>query len=213
MQSEDPSLAAVPAREFELFYDYLCPFVYRISVLLQNVSITGQRPVSIRWRYFSLAQVNSKDDGWTVWDAPDSEAARGRLAFKAAEAARRQHRFEDFHMPLLHARHRDRLDIDEVAVVERVAVEAGLDLDRFRTDIADPEIVQAIARDHQPAVNDHGVFGTPTFVFPNGASAYVRLSELLEGSDAVRVFDRIVSVAGDEPSIIEIKRPNKPSPD
>lgn len=206
-------LAALPAREFELFYDYLCPFVYRASVLLQNVSDSGQRTLSIKWRYFSLVQVNSKDDGWTVWDAPDSELVKGRLAFKAAEAARRQNRFEEFHMPLLHARHRDRLDIDEVAVVERVAVEAGLDLDRFRNDVADPDIVQAIARDHQPAVKEHGVFGTPTFVFPNGASAYVRLSEVLEGSDSVRVFDRIVSVAGDEPSIIEIKRPKKPSPD
>jgi predicted DsbA family dithiol-disulfide isomerase len=208
-----PILNAAPARQFELFYDYLCPFVYRASVLLQNVRDSGERQLDITWRYFSLTQVNSKDEGWTVWDAPDSEFVRGRLAFKAAEAARRQHRFEDIHLPLLHARHRDRLDIDEVAVVERVADEAGLDLDRFRKDVADPDIVQAIARDHEAAVKGYGVFGTPTFVFPNGASAYVRLSEAPEGSDAVRVFDRIVLVAGDEPRILEIKRPNKPSPD
>ena len=95
-------------------------------------------------------------------------------------------------------------------MVERVAVESGLDLDRFRKDVADPEIVHAIARDHQPAVKEHGIFGTPTLVFPNGASAYVRISEAASGSEAVRVFDRIVSVAGDEPRILEIKRPNKP---
>jgi predicted DsbA family dithiol-disulfide isomerase len=198
---------------FELFYDYTCPFVYRASVLLQNVRESGERTLDIQWRYFSLAQVNSKDDGWTIWEAPASEPVRGRLAFKAAEAARRQDRFDDFHLPLLIARHRDRLDIDDVAVVERVAVEAGLDLDRFRKDIADPDIGYAIARDHQPAVKEHGVFGTPTFVFPNGAAAYVRLSEAPNGSDAIRVFDRIVSVAGDEPRILEIKRPTKPSPD
>jgi predicted DsbA family dithiol-disulfide isomerase len=148
-----------------------------------------------------------------VWDAPEAEHVKGRLAFKAAEAARRQDRFKGFHLPLLQARHRDRLDIDDVAVVERVAVEAGLDLDRFRKDVADPEIVYAIARDHQPAVKEHGIFGTPTFLFPSGAAAYVRLSEAPEGADAVRIFDKIVSVAGDEPRILEIKRPNKPSPD
>jgi predicted DsbA family dithiol-disulfide isomerase len=201
------------ATTFELFYDYMCPFVYRASLLLQNVRDSGERALDVRWRYFSLAQVNSKDDGWTVWEAPESEPVRGRLAFKAAEAARRQDRFEDFHLPLLQARHRDRLDIDDVAVVERVAVEAGLDLDRFRKDVADPEIVYAIARDHQPAVKEHGVFGTPTFLFPSGAAAYVRLSEAPEGADAVRIFDKIVSVAGNEPRILEIKRPNKPSPD
>ena len=199
--------------QFELFYDYMCPFVYRASVLLQNVRDSGERTLDIRWRYFSLAQVNSKDDGWTIWDAPASERAKGQLAFKAAEAARRQDRFEDIHLSLLHARHRDRLDIDEVAIVERVAVEAGLDLDRFRKDVLDPDIAQAIARDHEPAVREHGIFGTPTFLFPNGAAAYVRLSEAPGGQDAVRVFDRIVSVAGDEPRILEIKRPNKPSPD
>jgi predicted DsbA family dithiol-disulfide isomerase len=198
---------------FEVFYDYMCPFVYRATVLLQNVRVSGGRTLDVRWRYFSLAQVNSKDDGWTVWEAPESEHVKGRLAFKAAEAARRQDRFEDFHLPLLQARHRDRLDIDDVAVVEQVAVEAGLDLDRFRKDVADPEIVYAIARDHQPAVKEHGIFGTPTFLFPSGAAAYVRLSEAPNGSDAVRIFDRIVSVAGDEPRILEIKRPNKPSPD
>lgn len=201
------------ATKFELFYDYRCPFVYRASLLLQNVRDSGERALDIRWRYFSLAQVNSKDDGWTVWEAPESEHVKGRLAFKAAEAARRQDRFEDFHLPLLRARHRDRLDIDDVAVVERVAVEAGLDLDRFRKDIADPDIVYAIARDHQPAVKEHGIFGTPTFLFPSGAAAYVRLSEAPEGEDALRIFDKIVSVAGGEPQILEIKRPNKPSPD
>jgi hypothetical protein len=213
MSSVSPILTAAPARQFELFYDYLCPFVYRASVLLQNVRDSGVRKLEVTWSYFSLTQVNSKDDGWTVWNAPDSELVRGRLAFKAAEAARRQQRFEAFHLPLLLARHRDRLDIDEIAVVERVAVDAGLDLEQFRRDVADPDIVQALARDHRRAVKEHGVFGTPTLVFPNGASAYVRLSEAPDGSDAVRVFDRLMSVAGDELRILEIKRPNKPSPD
>jgi predicted DsbA family dithiol-disulfide isomerase len=197
--------------ELEVFYDYFCPFVYRASVLLQNVGLT--RPLHVEWRYFSLAQVNSKDDGWTAWDAPASENVRGRLAFKAAEAARRQGRFEDFHMPLLQARHRDRLEIDQAQVVERVAVGAGLDLDQFRQDVSDPGILAALARDHRQAVTEHGVFGTPTFVFPDGASAYVRLGEAPEGVEATRVFDRLVSVAAREPLILEIKRPRKPAPD
>ena len=123
----------------------------------------------MRWRYFSLIQVNSKDEGWTVWDAPDSEA-RGRLAFKAAEAARRQDAFDAFHMALLRARHEQRADIDDVTVVERVAEDAGLDLDRFRKDIADLQIISALERDHRAGVAEYGVFGTPTFVFDGGAA-------------------------------------------
>jgi predicted DsbA family dithiol-disulfide isomerase len=211
MSSVEPSQAASPARSFDVFYDYLCPFVYRASVLLQNVQDSGARPIEVRWRYFSLIQVNSKDEGWTIWDALDSEA-RGRLAFKAAEAARRQGAFDDFHMALLRARHEQRADIDDVAVVERVAEDSGLDLDRFRMDIADPQIVSALERDHRAAVAEYGVFGTPTFVFDAGA-AYVRLSEPPEASDSVAIFDRVVSIAAEEPRILEIKRPVKPSPD
>jgi predicted DsbA family dithiol-disulfide isomerase len=213
MQPVSPIPDAAPVRAFDVFFDYLCPFVYRASILLQNVRDSGERRLEIRWRYFSLTQVNSKDDGWTVWDAPESESVRGRLPFKAAEAARRQDSFEDFHMGLLRARHQDRAEIDNVAVVERVAVESGLDLDRFRKDVADPAILAALARDHRSAVAEHGVFGTPTFVFAGGATAYVRLAEAPERADSLSVFDRLVSIVAEEPRILEIKRPVKPSPD
>ncbi|HSS61731.1 MAG TPA: DsbA family protein [Candidatus Limnocylindrales bacterium] len=197
----------------EVFYDYQCPFVYRAAGLLDAVQASGERPIEVRWRYFSLTQVNSKDDGWTVWGAPASEKVRGRLAFEAAEAARRQGRFDDFHMPLLDARHRDRLDLDDIRVLERVAGEAGLDLERFRADLDGGRGLDALRRDHLEAVTRHGVFGTPTFVFADGASAYVRLSEAVNGTGAVKLFDRLVSVAAAEPRILEIKRPRRPSLD
>ncbi|HKC19696.1 MAG TPA: DsbA family protein [Candidatus Dormibacteraeota bacterium] len=197
--------------KFDVFFDYLCPFVYRVASMLEVVRSSGARPVEVRWRYFSLTQVNSKDDGWTLWDAPASENVRGRLAFAAAEAARRQGRFDDLHMPLLDARHRDRLDLDDETVVERVAQDSGLDLERFRDDVHDRHILDALARDHTRAVAELGVFGTPTLVFADGESAYVRLAEPVQGDAAVQVFDRLLSVAAAEPRILEIKRPRKPS--
>jgi len=197
--------------EFELYFDYLCPYVYRASLLLANVA--AERPASIRWRYFSLTQVNSREEGWTAWGAPAGERVRGRLAFKAAEAARRQDRFDAFHGALLGARHQHRLDIDDIEVVEQVAEAAGLEVGRFRRDIADPGILEALERDHVHAVGTYGVFGTPTFVFPNGASAYIRLAEAPGGAGAVHLFDSLLAIAADEPRVLEIKRPERPSPD
>ncbi len=197
--------------EFEVYYDYTCPFVYRASLLLAGVA--GERPVDVRWRYFSLTQVNSKDEGWTVWDAPAGERVRGRLAFMAAEAARRQDRFEPFHATLLRARHESRINIDEVEAIEQVAEDSGLELGRFRRDVADPTILAALERDHIHAVSVHGVFGTPTFVFPNGASAYIRIAEV-PGADAMaKMFDSLIAIAADEQRVLEIKRPVKPTPD
>jgi predicted DsbA family dithiol-disulfide isomerase len=197
--------------EFELYYDYLCPFVYRASLLLANVA--GERPIDVRWRYFSLAQVNSKEEGWTAWGAPAAEKVRGRLAFKAAEAARRQDRFDPFHANLLAARHQDRLDIDDAKVVDEIAEESGLELERFRSDLDDPAILDALARDHKHAVGTHGVFGTPTFVFANGASAYIRLTEAPSGTGALQLFDSLLAIAADEPRVLEIKRPTRPAVD
>jgi predicted DsbA family dithiol-disulfide isomerase len=196
---------------FEVFYDYFCPFVYRASVLLQNVGRSSAFSLKVAWRYFSLAQVNSKDDGWTAWEAPESEHVSGRMAFRAAEAARRQDAFDQLHMPLLEARHRDRLNIDDVVVIERVAVDAGLDINRFRADLADPTTVDALRRDHMQARSEHGVFGTPTFVFPDGASAYVRLAEAPDAAHAPGVFERLLAIVAGEPSILEIKRPRRPT--
>lgn len=182
-----------------------------MAILFEAVRASGKRDLDVSWRYFSLTQVNSKEEGWTVWDAPASSVARGRLAFQAAEAARRQGAFEALHLPLLRARHRDRQDIDAREVVESVARSAGLDIERFRRDLDDPSLLQALARDHRQAAGELGVFGTPTLVFDGGAAAYVRLSEGVdEPGRAVEVFDRIFSVADEEPRILEIKRPVKP---
>jgi len=207
----------VDLTELDLFYDYSCPFVYRSALMLDSVRTSGERDVKVNWRFFSLTQVNyrpgSADDAWTVWGAGDSEHVRGRLAFKAAEAARRQGAFDSFHLALLHARHRDGFDIESADVIEQVSEEVGLDLERLRKDLADPHILGVLERDHQEGRSRYGVFGTPTYVFPDGSAAYVRLAHAPSGAEAVSIFDRIVAVTEDEPAILEIKRPVRPSPD
>jgi predicted DsbA family dithiol-disulfide isomerase len=202
--------AAEPLK-FDVFYDYQCPFVYRAFTLLDTVRAMEGHDIEVGWRYFSLTQVNSKDEGWTLWDAPASELVRGRLAFAAAESARRQGRFAVMHAALLRARHRDRLDLDDREVVEGIAEASGLDMDRFRTDVEDPAILERLRADHTFATTELGVFGTPTLVFAGGTSAYVRLAEPVEGPDAVHVFDDLLTVAAREPRILEIKRPRKPA--
>jgi predicted DsbA family dithiol-disulfide isomerase len=161
----------------------------------------------VRWRYFSLTQVNNQGEGWTIWGAsPDDPAARGRLAFQAAEASRRQGRFDTFHAALLEARHVEGLDLEDRAVIEEVAGQAGLDLGRFRSDLADPSSLQALARDHQRAADQLGVFGTPTFHVPGRGAAYVRVRPAPEGEAALKVFDQVVSITAEEPYFLELKR-------
>ena len=178
-------------------------------MLLLRVRELG-RDFDARWRYFSLTQVNNKEEGWTVWSAAD-EGARGRLAFKAAEAARRQQAFERLHMPLLEARHAKGQSLEDLEVVRAVARAGGLDLERFDRDLADPSILEPLARDHQAAVSEHGVFGTPTFVFPDGGSAYVRIRPAPQGAEALQLFDELTTTVAERPYLLELKRPAKPT--
>src|SRR5258706_3963212 len=91
--------------ELDLFYDYSCPFVYRMTKLIDAVGRSGQRNLKVNWRFFSLTQVNHRsedpEDTWAVWTAPESEHVRWGLAFKAAEAARPQGTFSPFPNALL----------------------------------------------------------------------------------------------------------------
>lgn len=179
-------------------------------MLLQRVKKSGRRRFQVRWRYFSLTQVNSDRDGWTVWDAPEDEPVRGRLAFKAAEAARRQGRFESMHQALLDAHHRDQADLDQRETIEELARQEDLDLGRFRKDLAARGILRALKADHQHGVQEHGVFGTPTFVFPNGAAAYVRMRPAPAGRAALQLFDQLTRAIAREPYLLEVKRPARP---
>jgi predicted DsbA family dithiol-disulfide isomerase len=133
----------------------------------------------------------------------------------AAEAARRQDpehtRFELFHMELLRRRHELNEKIDAPSALLAAATAAGLDLERFDRDRQDPDALHALARDHQHAVAEHGVFGTPTFVLASGGRAYVRVRPAPEDpAEAVAVFDELLRLVGDRPYVLEVKRPSPP---
>jgi predicted DsbA family dithiol-disulfide isomerase len=166
----------------------------------------------VRWSYFSLTQINDTREGWTVWDAPKDEQIGGRLAFSAAESSRRQGRFDEFHIALLDAHHDGKLDLEELETIRSAGATAGLDWERTKADIADPTILEGLARDHTRAVDELGVFGTPTFVFAGDQAAYVRIRPAPVGVEAIELFDQLARTIGTWTYVREIKRPARPRP-
>ena len=172
--------------------------------------------LDISWKNFSLEQVNSKEGPeWKVWEQLDPHNARALLASVAGEAAKRQGQeaFDRFHLALLAARHGggDRVALNEDEPLVDIAREAGLDAEQFRKDLGDPELVQVVGRDHEAAVEQHGAFGTPTFVFENGQSAYMK-TFIPPEEESVETFDNFVGLFSARPYIGEIKRPQPPWP-
>ena len=164
----------------------------------------------MNWKYFSLEQVNSQQGPeWKLWEQPEDYPSRGRDAFRAAEAARRQGAvaFDTFHMALLKTRHEESRDISDVAVLTRVAEGAGLDMDQFHKDFTGRQLLARLAEDHTYAAETLQVFGTPTLVFPEHQSVFLKMAPPPSSEEAVVAFGEVRTIAEDRRQIREIKRP------
>jgi len=91
-----------------------------------------------------------------------------------------------------------------------LAEQVGLDVERFKADLKDPELAKKIGREHEEATAE-GIFGTPTFVFENGQSCYIK-TFIPPDEDALAEFEHFIAIASDRPYIGEIKRPQPPWP-
>ena len=114
-------------------------------------------------------------------------------------------------LAMLRARHEDRKDLSDENVILDAARTAGLDMARFREDMKDPTIIPETGKSHMEAVEEHGVFGVPTFIFPNGASAFVK-AYVPPDEDAVSMFEDLTDVMSKWKFIGEVKRPQPPWP-
>ncbi|MQF82768.1 hypothetical protein FIM02_01340 [SAR202 cluster bacterium AD-802-E10_MRT_200m] len=188
--------------------------MYNAAVWLASAQSQASDTLEINWRSFSLEQANNKEGpDWKIWDQPSDYPSRGFLALRAGEAARLQGEsaFNKFHLALLKARHEDRQKIADTEVLVNIAASVGLDIERFKQDLQDESLITKIKEDHIEAVEQHGVFGTPTFVFQDGASAFLKLLKPPD-QDAPRLLEILAEVMGKWNYIGEIKRPQPPWP-
>jgi hypothetical protein len=185
-------------------------------VWLDRVARAEPGRLEITWKSFVLDQINSKKGSdWKLWEQDGAyEASRSLLSLHAGESAKLQGRdaFERFHVALLIARHGGRrLSLTDRDALVGVAREVGLDVPRFEQGLDDLSLLENIARDHKEAVEQHGVFGTPTFLFENGTSAYLK-SFVPPEDDSVDFFNHFVAIFADRAYVGEIKRPQPPWP-
>ena len=172
--------------------------------------------LQITWKSFSLEQINNREGpDWKVWEQDDIAEQRSLLSLVAGEAARAQGgpAFERFHLALLTARHggHGRIALNELDPILEIAREAGLDISALRRAIEDPSTVAQVGLDHTEAVQQHGVFGTPTFVFEVGGAAYLKTFIPPEG-ESLAFFEHFAGMTAARAYFGELKRPQPPWP-
>lgn len=209
---------ATESVELTVYFDFLCPFVNRVSLWLDQVQQQRSNLI-ITWKFFPLEQVNAPDDEeWVLWAQPEdyvslmggNPAYRTLLAFWGAEAARRQGRepFERFRRALLHARHSEELDFSQRANIESIAMKAGLDMARFAQDFTDRSLLDAIRRDYEGARETYKAFGVPTICYDADNAIYLKLMQVPPAAEALQLFDELHQSFTRRRWLAEIKRPN-----
>ena len=183
---------------------------------LAKVEASTGSKVEVDWQPFALAQVNAdKDAELKVWEKP--EVLDGTdpifLAHMSGLAAKRQGKeaFEAFFIALLKARHEEKADLNDPEVMKASARTAGLDMARFLEDQADPDLLKEIGDSHTKAVEEYGAFGVPTFVFPGGKTAFLKMF-IPPDEQALEIYDTMTKVISQFDHVGELKRPQPPWP-
>ena len=175
--------------------------------------------LNIHWRNFSLEQ-NALDNSPSpsntekVWEMEDLKSTRSVLAAVAGEAARKQgpDAFNAFFVNLLKERHGpNRVPLNDNNKFIEIADRSSLDVVAFQHDLEDSSLLKIISGDHMEATQKYGIFGTPTFVFSNGHSAYLKMF-VPPNSEAVETFEHFIDLFENRKYIGEIKRPQPPWP-
>ncbi|AZI41776.1 disulfide bond formation protein DsbA [Deinococcus psychrotolerans] len=199
-----------------IYFDFLCPYAWR-GVELADL-LRREHGLMFELRHFSLVQGNHNDNAQSrhqpTWWLTDQAAGSGSAAqigsleaFLADQAAARQSEEKRwaFALALFRAVHRDKAELS-AQTIQAAAQTARLDMAQFQTDLAEDGARRAELRTDLAAAAEQGVFGTPTFVLPEGHAAYFRFANLVSPEKALETWQLYVSVLESDARIETIKR-------
>jgi hypothetical protein len=196
-------------RRFAITFDYLCPFARNAAEVVVR-ALEGGASYEARFRAFSLSQVHLEEGAQPVWAA--ERPASGVLALQWGLAVRDQlpERFPAAHLALFAARHDQGRDLNDPEVLRDAVAGAGLDPDEVEKLVAGGKPAAALAADHTWAVDQHRVFGVPTFIAGDRA-VFVRLMQRPADPQAARnTLDRLLAMVGDWADLNEFKATRVP---
>ncbi len=153
-------------------------------------AVRGGSELDVRYTAFSLDQIHVPEDEPAMWDRDASEWGTGVLALLYGIAVRDHHpdQFFDAHLELFAARHVHGGKLDDEDVLRDAVARAGLDRDTVAALAHAPETLKTLAAEHTEMVDEHAVFGVPTFIEGDQA-VFVRFMERGNPDDVLRMLD------------------------
>lgn len=192
---------------FAVTWDYRCPFARNAHEHLLTALEAGA-DWDVHFVPFSLGQVHVAEGDTDVWDAPEKDT--GIVALQAGVVVRDRfpERFHAVHRDLFAARHDHGLKLKDPDVVRDVLARHAVDVDEVFASIDDGTALKQIRSEHEAAVEQHNVWGVPTFIAGDEA-VFVRLMDRSpEGTDPAvsrRSIESIIGLLDEWPNLNEFK--------
>jgi protein-disulfide isomerase-like protein with CxxC motif len=196
---------------FTLTFDYLCPFAAIANDTVLDALEAGL-PHEVTFRAFSLSQVHLEPDDAPVWDSDPDDRPSGVAALEWGLAARDHFpaSFPAMHRALFAAKHTHGRDLGDVTTLRKAAEEAGLAPDEVAAVVAGGSPARALAADHGWGVQQHRVFGVPTWITEQRA-VFTRIMERPPTPEAARrTVERVLDLVDDWPVLNEFKQTRIP---
>jgi hypothetical protein len=177
--------------QFQVTFDYLCPFARNLSEAALD-GVAAGRDWQPWFRPFSLSQVHVPEGEPAVWEADHPEAVSGVPALLWGIAVRDHcpERFPAVHRALFAARHDRGEDLRDPAAVRAAVQAAGADAEEIARIVAGGGPLRTLAAEHTEAVEQWAVFGVPTILM-GGEAVYLRLMERGRDDDLQRVLEMV----------------------
>ena len=159
--------------QFAINWDYLCPFARNANEAVV-VGLKEGRDWDVTFRAFSLSQVHLDEGETPVWEREELPSGVLAMAWGIAIRDSFPDSFFEAHTALFAARHEKGLNLNDETVLRDTVGSVGLDPDEVAAVMATAAPLEALGREHLRGVEDHAVFGVPTFIQGDEA-VFVRL--------------------------------------
>jgi 2-hydroxychromene-2-carboxylate isomerase len=190
-------------RGVDFHFDIMCPYAYQTSRWMREVrDATG---VEVRWRFFSLEEVNRVEGKKHPWER---EWSYGWSMMRIGAYLRRQDMdlLDRWYLVAGQALHEDGRKPHRPEVAEALLGEMGLDPAIVSKAIKDPTTGDEVQAEHD-AVLAKGGFGVPTLVFDDGQALFGPvLVNPPTGAGAVRLWEHVTGWL-EFPNVYELQRP------
>ncbi|MHB8289674.1 MAG: DsbA family protein [Acidimicrobiales bacterium] len=193
------------AAEFSVTWDYRCPFARNANEHILT-ALQGGAEWDVTFIPFCLDQAHVDEGEKDVWD--DESMTQNLLAGQVGIVVRDRvpEQFPKVHLSIFRARHDESLDLRDEDVLRSTLAACGVDPNMVFANIEDGWPLEVYRKEHEAAVDNHSVFGVPTFIVGDQA-AFVRLMTRPEGdSDTARaVIENVLGTMALHPELNEFK--------